>query len=114
MSGSSVPGTPVSQRFPPRVNPSQKADPLTGSYMSPTDPETQGANNIPTRLLLQLLLRFPPGLQAHRAPLYASLLRIDETIHLQMCREKATAARRIFIVNQSHCVKNVRLLHKGS
>ena len=99
MQGSVVPGTPVHNLFPPRVNLPSRNDPLTGYEPNrPRNPRGQhpyGAASPAAPLRL-------PGISMEWVPFYSSLIWIDGRIHLQMGQEEDTAARRIYEVNQYH------------
>ena len=96
MRGSLVPGTPVHALFPPSVN----NDPLTGS--EPNGPRSPKGQNNPYGAASPAAPLCPRGIPMDRVPFYSSLIWIDERIHLQMDQEEATAARRIYEVNQYH------------
>ena len=100
MQGFLVLGTPVLQLFPPRVNQPPRNDLLTG--YEPNRPRSPRGQHNPYGAASTAAPLRPPGMSMDRVPFYSSLLWIDERIHLQMGQEEATAARRIYEVNQYH------------
>ena len=97
MSGSVVLGTPVHNLFPPRVILPQRNDPLTGCEPNRPVLEDNTHTGPHHLLLLYVLLEFL-WTRSH----FSSHVFIDERIHLQMGQEEATAARRVYEVNQYH------------
>ena len=80
------------------MNLPQRFDLLTG--YEPNRPQSPRDGQRPYGAASFAVCLRPPGLPVDRVPFYSSLVFIDEKIHLQIGQEEATAARRVYEVDQ--------------